>query len=92
MYGGSRAGPGSTWKRRGIIGDGAVVSFQIRSGMTRGTEFLFEIYGPANFFFTPSRFHIDLEDIQSRSDGILDGRRYRRMRKELLLPSDQLPT
>ncbi len=31
----------------GIIGDGAVVSFQIRGGMKRGTEFLFEIHGEA---------------------------------------------
>jgi predicted dehydrogenase len=31
----------------GIIGDGAVVTFQIRGGMTRGTEFLFEIHGDA---------------------------------------------
>jgi hypothetical protein len=29
----------------GIIGDGAVVSFQIRGGMNRGTAFLFEIHG-----------------------------------------------
>ena len=29
----------------GIVGDGAVISFQIRGGMTRGTEFLFEIHG-----------------------------------------------
>ena len=29
----------------GIVGDGAVVGFQIRGGMTRGTEFLFEIHG-----------------------------------------------
>jgi predicted dehydrogenase len=29
----------------GIVGDAAVVSFQIRGGMTRGTEFLFEIHG-----------------------------------------------
>ncbi len=29
----------------GIAADGAVVSFQIRGGMTRGTEFLFEIHG-----------------------------------------------
>ena len=29
----------------GIAGDGTVVSFQIRGGMTRGTEFLFEIHG-----------------------------------------------
>ena len=29
----------------GIAGDGAVVSFQIRGGMTRGTHFLFEIHG-----------------------------------------------
>jgi predicted dehydrogenase len=29
----------------GIVGDGAVVSFQIRGGMTRGTAFLFEIHG-----------------------------------------------
>jgi predicted dehydrogenase len=29
----------------GIVGEGAVVSFQIRGGMTRGTEFLFEIHG-----------------------------------------------
>jgi len=29
----------------GIVGDGAVVSFQIRGGMSRGTEFLFEIHG-----------------------------------------------
>ena len=31
----------------GIIGDGAVVSFQVRGGMRRGTEFLFEIHGQA---------------------------------------------
>ena len=31
----------------GIIGDGAVVSFQIRGGMARGTDFLFEIHGEA---------------------------------------------
>ena len=31
----------------GIIGDGAVVSFQVRGGMARGTEFLFEIQGDA---------------------------------------------
>ena len=60
--------------------------------MTRGTEFLFEIHEHANFFFTPSRIHIDLEDIQCRSDGILDSRRYCPMKMELLLPSDQLPT
>jgi predicted dehydrogenase len=29
----------------GVVGDGAVVSFQIRGGMTRGTEFLFEVHG-----------------------------------------------
>jgi predicted dehydrogenase len=29
----------------GILGSGAVVSFQIRGGMARGTEFLFEIHG-----------------------------------------------
>ncbi len=29
----------------GIIGDGAAVSFQVRGGMRRGTEFLFEIHG-----------------------------------------------
>jgi predicted dehydrogenase len=29
----------------GILKSGAVVSFQIRGGMTRGTEFLFEIHG-----------------------------------------------
>jgi predicted dehydrogenase len=29
----------------GIVGEGAVVSFQIRGGMIRGTEFLFEIHG-----------------------------------------------
>lgn len=29
----------------GIVDDGAVVSFQIRGGMTRGTAFLFEIHG-----------------------------------------------
>ena len=29
----------------GVVGEGAVVSFQIRGGMTRGTEFLFEIHG-----------------------------------------------
>ncbi len=31
----------------GIVGDGAVVSFQIRGGMARGTEFLFEVHGDA---------------------------------------------
>ena len=29
----------------GIVGEGAVVSFQTRGGMARGTEFLFEIHG-----------------------------------------------
>jgi predicted dehydrogenase len=29
----------------GILGNGTVVSFQIRGGMARGTEFLFEIHG-----------------------------------------------
>jgi predicted dehydrogenase len=29
----------------GIVGDGTVVSFQIRGGMNRGTAFLFEIHG-----------------------------------------------
>lgn len=29
----------------GVLRDGAVVSFQIRGGMARGTEFLFEIHG-----------------------------------------------
>src|ERR1700720_1671173 len=29
----------------GIVGEGAIVSFQIRGGMARGTEFLFEIHG-----------------------------------------------
>src|SRR5271156_1815835 len=29
----------------GIVGNGAVVSFQIRGGMNRGTAFLFEIHG-----------------------------------------------
>jgi predicted dehydrogenase len=29
----------------GVLGSGAVVSFQIRGGMARGTEFLFEIHG-----------------------------------------------
>jgi predicted dehydrogenase len=29
----------------GIVGDGAVVSFQIRGGMNRGIAFLFEIHG-----------------------------------------------
>jgi predicted dehydrogenase len=29
----------------GIVGEGAVVSFQIRGGMARGTEFLFEVHG-----------------------------------------------
>jgi len=31
----------------GIVEDGAVVSFQVRGGMSRGTEFLFEIHGEA---------------------------------------------
>jgi len=29
----------------GIVGEGAVVCFQVRGGMKRGTEFLFEIHG-----------------------------------------------
>jgi predicted dehydrogenase len=29
----------------GLVGNGAVVSFQVRGGMRRGTEFLFEIHG-----------------------------------------------
>ena len=31
----------------GIVGDGAIVSFQVRGGMARGTDFLFEIHGDA---------------------------------------------
>jgi predicted dehydrogenase len=31
----------------GIVGDGAVVSYQVRGGMARGTHFLFEIHGEA---------------------------------------------
>jgi predicted dehydrogenase len=31
----------------GIVGDGAVVSCQVRGGVTRGTAFLFEIHGEA---------------------------------------------
>jgi predicted dehydrogenase len=31
----------------GIVGDGAVVSFQVRGGMTRANHFLFEIHGEA---------------------------------------------
>src|SRR5271168_375543 len=31
----------------GMVGDGAVVSFQIRGGMARGTDFLCEIHGEA---------------------------------------------
>ena len=30
---------------QGIVGDGAIVSFQVRGGMARGSEFLFEIHG-----------------------------------------------
>ena len=29
----------------GIVGDGTVVSFQVRGGMNSGTAFLFEIHG-----------------------------------------------
>src|SRR6266436_3700374 len=29
----------------GIVGNGVVVSFQVRGGMARGTDFLFEIHG-----------------------------------------------
>ena len=29
----------------GVVGDGSIVSFQIRGGMNRGTAFLFEIHG-----------------------------------------------
>jgi predicted dehydrogenase len=29
----------------GIVGDGTAVSFQVRGGMRRGTEFLFEVHG-----------------------------------------------
>jgi predicted dehydrogenase len=29
----------------GLVGDGAAVSFQVRGGMRRGTEFLFEVHG-----------------------------------------------
>jgi predicted dehydrogenase len=32
----------------GIVGDGAAVSFQVRGGMTRGLEFLFEIHGESS--------------------------------------------
>jgi predicted dehydrogenase len=31
----------------GTVGDGAIVSFQVRGGMARGTDFLFEIHGEA---------------------------------------------
>ncbi len=39
----NRARPSSS--STGIVGEGAVVSFQIRGGMNRGTAFLFEIHG-----------------------------------------------
>ena len=39
----------------GILQDGAVVSFQIRGGMTRGTEFLFEIHVPRAIWCWPRR-------------------------------------
>jgi predicted dehydrogenase len=39
----------------GVVGDGAVVSFQVRGGMTRGTHFLFEIHGEAgDLVLTPT--------------------------------------
>lgn len=31
----------------GLVGEGVVVSFHVRGGMARGTEFLFEVYGEA---------------------------------------------
>src|SRR5260370_24628666 len=41
----------------GIVADGAVVSFQVRGGMNRGTAFLFEIHGDQRYLplTAPSR-------------------------------------
>ena len=60
---GSRSKRPANWSQRtspdqllvnGIVGgrnsEGAVVSFQIRGGMTRGTEFLFEVHGDRGRF------------------------------------------
>jgi hypothetical protein len=37
----------------GIVGDRAVVSFQVRGGMNRGTAFLFEVHGEQGIFSSP---------------------------------------
>src|SRR3954468_3204135 len=45
----------------GIVGDGAVVSFQIRGGMTRGTEFLFEIHGDRGDLVLTATTHASMQ-------------------------------
>ena len=49
----------------GIVGDGAVVSFQIRGGMRRGIHFLFEIHGEAGdlVLTAPSRGSMQRQEL-----------------------------
>jgi predicted dehydrogenase len=58
----------------GIVGDGVAVSFQVRGGMTRGTEFLFEIHGEnGDLQITPtSRASMQRQELKlsgARGDG-----------------------
>ena len=56
----------------GILRDGAVVSFQIRGGMTRGTEFLFEIHGDAGDLVLSATMKASMQRQELRLQGAQD--------------------
>jgi predicted dehydrogenase len=53
----------------GIVGDSAVVSFQIRGGMARGTEFLFEIHGDEGDLVLTATSHASMQRQDLRLQG-----------------------
>jgi predicted dehydrogenase len=57
----------------GIVGDGAVVSFQIRGGMARGTEFLFEIHGDAGDLVLTATTRASMQRQELRLQGARGG-------------------
>ena len=57
----------------GVVGDGAVVSFQIRGGMTRGTEFLFEVHGDRGDLVLTATTRASMQRQEDGSGGIADG-------------------
>jgi predicted dehydrogenase len=53
----------------GVTGDGAVVSFQIRAGVTRGTAFLFEIHGDKGDLVISAASHGSMQRVELRLQG-----------------------